>query len=136
MSPAVGLVLASSGCTALGSVLMAWWASRAGAGRIGLLSIVLAATFTVPCAFVTDLTTFTVLRCIVGFFIGGVLPAIQSVLITHAAADSRVSSQVGTVQGFCQSAMWGGAAAGAALGATVATHYSIPAMFLLSATLR
>ncbi len=136
VSNSVGIVLAASGlATALGSVVMAWWSSRAGAGRIGLLSITLAALFTVPCAFVTDLALFTALRCVVGFFIGGVLPALQSVLITSAARDVRVATQVGTVQGLCQSAIWGGSAAGAALGAAVATHFGLPAMFLLSATL-
>jgi DHA1 family multidrug resistance protein-like MFS transporter len=131
VSNSVGVVLAASGLsTALGSLVMAWWSSRAGAGRIGLLSIVLAAVFTLPCAFVTDLALFTALRCVVGFFIGGVLPALQSVLIGAAA---RVATQVGTVQGLCQSAMWGGSAAGAALGATVATHFGLPAMFVLSA---
>jgi DHA1 family multidrug resistance protein-like MFS transporter len=136
VSPAVGVVLAASGlATALGSVVMAWWSSRAGAGRIGLLSIVLAAIFSIPCAFVTDLALFTVLRCVVGFFIGGVLPALQSVLIGAAARDARVATQVGTVQGLSQSAMWGGAGAGAALGALIATQFSMPAMFLLSATM-
>jgi DHA1 family multidrug resistance protein-like MFS transporter len=134
VSASVGVVLALSGlATALGSLALAWWSSRAGAGRIGLLSIVLAAVLTVPCAFVTDLTLFTALRCLVGFFIGGVLPALQSVLIGAAARDSRLATQVGTVQGLSQSAMWCGAAAGAALGATVASSFGLPAMFLLSA---
>src|SRR6185369_11302847 len=96
---------------------------------------VLAAIFTLPCAFVTDLVLFTALRCVVGFFIGGVLPALQSVLIGAAARDMRVATQVGTVQGLCQSAMWTGSAAGAALGATVATHFGMSTIFLLSATL-
>ncbi len=136
VSNSVGIVLAASGLsTALGSLVMAWWSSRVGAGRIGLLSIALAAIFTLPCAFVTDLALFTALRCIVGFFIGGVLPALQSVLIGAAARDTRVATQVGTVQGLCQSAMWGGSAVGAALGATVATHFGLPSMFVLSAIL-
>jgi len=136
VSSSVGVVLAVSGlATALGSLVMAWWSSRAGAGRIGLLSIVLAAAFTLPCAFVTDLAVFTALRCVVGFFIGGVLPALQSVLIRAAARETRIATQVGTVQGLSQSAMWCGSGAGAALGAVVAFRFGLPTMFVLSAAM-
>ena len=134
LSSSVGVVLASAGVgTALGSALLSWWSGRLGASRVALVSLILAGLCSVPCFWVTDVLAFCAIRFVVGFFSGGVLPALQSVLVEMTARHAAVASNVGTVQGLSQSAISGGSALGAASAAFVAARWSLPAMFLVSA---
>jgi MFS family permease len=132
----VGLVLAATGLgTALGSLGLAWCSDRFGPGRVALASLLLAGAGSVTGFWITDVWTLAVTRFAVGFLCGGVLPALQSVLIAAAAREPAMASYVGTVQGISQTAVWGGSALGAGLVAVVVSRTSLPVMFIVSSTL-
>jgi DHA1 family multidrug resistance protein-like MFS transporter len=136
VSNSVGVVLATTGLgTAVGSVALAWCAAKFGAGRVALLSLVLAGLFSVTCVWITDVAAFTAMRFLVGFCCGGVLPSLQSVLINMTAREPSVAANFGTVQGLSQTATWCGSALGSACGALLATQTSLAAIFALSGVL-
>ena len=135
-STAVGVVLACSGLgTAIGSTALAWVGGRLGAGRVALVCLLLAGICTLPCFWITDVTTFAALRFVVGFFSGGVVPAMLSVLGEAAGRGGAGGSATGTVYGFSQSANSGGFAWGSAAAALVAAWWALPAMHLVRGTI-
>lgn len=121
-----GLVMSAS---ALGSILSA---SRLGrlADRIGhstviILALSVAALLLVPQAFVTAGWQLILLRFLMGFALGGLLPCIAAV-VRHNVPDHFV----GMVLGYSISAQFAGQVAGPLIGGFIGGHIGMRAVFL------
>lgn len=126
-----GIVMSAA---ALGSILSASHLGRL-ADRIGHWTVIIGALavsglLLVPQAFVTQGWQFIVLRFLMGLALGGLLPAITSV-IRHNVPDGVG----GNVLGISVSAQYAGQVAGPVMGGFVGGHFGMRAVFLATAVL-
>ncbi len=133
----VGVVLTAAALgVAAGAAVLGWLGGRVGEHRMALLSLLGTALLLVPQAWLTSPVQFVVLRAVLGFCAGGVLPSLRATLGHEAAADERVSGQTGAVYGLAQSAFAGGQVVGPPLASLVATAWGLPTTHLVSAALQ
>jgi len=117
---------------ALGSIISSSYlgavADRIGHWRIVSLCLAVAAALLIPQAYVTDAWQLIVLRFLMGAALGGLLPAISSV-IRHAVPERMT----GSVLGYSISSQYVGQVVGPLLGGYVGGHIGMRAVFLATA---
>lgn len=131
VSNAAGIVMAA---TALGSIISAPWLGRL-ADRVGAWPVIIgclgvATCLLVPQALVTAAWQLTLLRFLMGLALGGLLPAIASVIRQHVPASSA-----GTALGFSVSAQYLGQVAGPLLGGYAGGHVGMRSVFIYTCVL-
>lgn len=126
LATASGLSLAVAG---IAGMLASPWLGRAGdrfgPRRVLALALAGAAAFTIPQAFVHDLTSFMILRFCVGLFLGGIVPQINVMIGRSFSRERR-----GRAYGLTSSATFIGLFAGPTLGGFISAHFGFTAMFL------
>jgi MFS family permease len=119
---------------ALGSILsssrLGRFADRVGHWGVVVGALAVAALLLIPQAFVTEGWQLIALRFLMGLALGGLLPAITSV-IRHNVPDGVG----GNVLGLSISAQYVGQVAGPLLGGFVGGHFGMRAVFLATALL-
>lgn len=126
-----GLVMSA---TALGSILSAprlgRLGDRIGHARVVVGCLLVTALLLVPQAFVTAGWQLVLLRGLMGVALGGLMPAITSI-IRHSVPE-RVA---GTILGYSVSAQYVGQVLGPLAGGWIGGHYGMRAVFLATAAL-
>ena len=126
-----GLAFAATGLAGVLAVPILGRKSDAiGYRRVLMLSLLGAALFTAPQALPLGYAAFAIERFGLGLFVGGVLPAANSLVGRLAAPADR-----GFVYGLVSSAYFVGNAAGPTTGGLVAAAWGIPWVFALTATI-
>ncbi|MBG1231616.1 MFS transporter [Aestuariivirga litoralis] len=119
---------------ALGSILSSSWlgaiADRVGHWKIVTMCLACAALLLVPQAYVTSAWQLIALRLLMGLALGGLLPAITSV-IRHAVPERMA----GGVLGYSISAQYVGQVVGPVAGGFVGGHVGMRAVFLATSVL-
>jgi MFS family permease len=133
---AVGLVLTVTALgAALGATTLGWLGGRFGATTIAFVSFMLTAALLVPQSWLTSPTHFALVRLVMGFATGGVMPSLRTVLAEEAQRHESTAGSMGAVYGLNQSAFAGGMAGGSAMAALVATFFGLPATYTAAAIL-
>ena len=117
---------------ALGSIISSSWlgaiADRVGHWKVVVLCLAIAAVLLVPQAYVTAAWQLILLRFLMGVALGGLLPAITSV-IRHSVPERMA----GSVLGYSISSQYVGQVVGPLLGGYVGGHIGMRAVFLATA---
>src|SRR5207247_1476571 len=103
-----------------GASVLGWLTGRLGPRRVTVLALLGAGLLTIPLSFSTNQLTFVGIRFVLGFCIGGVLPALRAA-IGQAVRGPRDEASLGSVYGLSVSAQSGGSLIGAPLASLVAT---------------
>ena len=98
--------------------------------RVLMISLLGAALFTAPQALRLGYPAFVLERFGLGLFVGGILPAANSLVGRLTSSTSR-----GFVYGMVSSAYFVGNAAGPATGGVIAASYGIQFVFAVTATM-
>ncbi|MDR5775100.1 MULTISPECIES: MFS transporter [unclassified Caballeronia] len=126
-----GLVMSAA---ALGSVLAAprvgRLADRIGATKVIVACLGLCGVLLIPQIFVTTGTQLVVLRFLMGLALGGLLPAITSV-VRHSVPDSAA----GYILGYATSAQYIGQVTGPLAGGFIAAHVGMHSVFAMTSVL-
>lgn len=117
---------------ALGSIISSSWlgaiADRVGHWKIVTMCLAIAAVLLVPQAYVTEAWQLIVLRFLMGAALGGLMPAVTSV-IRHSVPERMA----GSILGYSISAQYVGQVVGPLLGGYVGGHIGMRAVFLATA---
>lgn len=126
-----GIVMSAA---ALGSVLAAprigRLADRIGATKVIVCCLALCGVLLIPQTFVTNGTQLVVLRFLMGLALGGLLPAITSV-VRHNVPDHTV----GYILGYATSAQYIGQVTGPLAGGFIAAHAGMRSVFIMTSVL-
>ncbi|MDR5817526.1 MULTISPECIES: MFS transporter [unclassified Caballeronia] len=126
-----GIVMSAA---ALGSVLAAprigRLADRIGATKVIVCCLALCGVLLIPQTFVTNGTQLVVLRFLMGLALGGLLPAITSV-VRHNVPDHTV----GYILGYATSAQYIGQVTGPLAGGFIAAHAGMRSVFVMTSVL-
>ncbi|WP_051275954.1 MFS transporter [Desulfovirgula thermocuniculi] len=125
----VGLAMALQGVSsALGAALTGRVAARVGHRKFLLLNLVMAATLYFPQAATGNIWAFMGLRAVQGFFLGGLLPATNSLIGAMTPLEIR-----GSVYGLTSSAFFFGNFLGPLVTSFLSAHLGLRAVFLVAA---
>jgi MFS family permease len=126
-----GIVMAAS---AFGSMLTAArlgaLADRVGSSKVIIGCLVATAVVLVPQAFVTQWWQLAILRGLMGMTLAGLLPSIAKE-VRHAVSDHNS----GKTLGYLQSAQFSGQVIGPLIGGQIGAHFSLRAVFFVTASL-
>lgn len=114
----------------LSSAFLGRLSDRKGAHQILIYSLMGAALFSVPQAFITEIWQLILLRFLVGLCLGGLLPAANTLIRLHSAEGMESRTY-----GFSNSAMYLGNMIGPIIGGWFATSLGVRGVFLASAAL-
>ncbi|KGA98824.1 multidrug transporter [Alkalihalobacillus alcalophilus ATCC 27647 = CGMCC 1.3604] len=103
---------------------------KVGAHNVLVWAMLGVAMISIPQAFVTDIWQLIVLRFMLGLCIGGLLPAVNTLIRLHSPEGME-----GRAYGFSNSAMYLGNMLGPVLGGWVVSMTTMSALFLISAAL-
>lgn len=122
-----GAVFAATGiASALAASPVGKLSDRTGASRVLFWSLIAAAVFFLPQAFVTTPWELGILRFLVGIAGAGLIPSINALIRQHTPAD-----YLGRIYGLNQSAQFVGISTGSFLGGTLAGVTGIAGVFLV-----
>jgi DHA1 family multidrug resistance protein-like MFS transporter len=126
-----GIVMAAS---AFGSMLTAArlgaLADRVGSSKVIIGCLLATGVIMVPQAFVTQWWQLAILRGLMGMTLAGLLPSIAKE-VRHAVADHNS----GKTLGYLQSAQFSGQVIGPLIGGQIGAHFSLRAVFFVTASL-
>lgn len=132
----IGIVLAGGALgAATGSAAFGWLGGHVNPGLIALGALAGTAALTATQFVLTQPWQFILVRILLGFCAGGVLPSLRSALADEAGAQPSVAGNMGAVYGLSQSAFSGGMVVGPPLSSFVATAWGLPSIHLMSAFL-
>jgi len=104
------------------------WADRYGHWRVVAIGLAAAGLLLIPQGFATAPWQLVTLRFLMGLALAGLLPAITALIRRHAPDQA-----IGRILGFSQSAQYIGQIVGPMLGAFVAAHLGMRAVFFATA---
>ena len=123
-----GLVFGITGITnALTAPFWGKRSDRVGYRKILRYSLYGMTLFYLPQAFVTDVHQLLVLRALLGVFVGGAMPAINSIVQRSSAPENR-----GAIYGIFQSGLVLGNMAGPLIGGGLAAAFGLRSIFLIT----
>jgi len=114
--------------SAIAAVSVGSISRRLGHRKLLLLCCLGVAVLYVPQAFVRNVAQLLILRAVMGFFLGGMMPTANALLATATPQENR-----GTVFGLSTSVQAAARAIGPAIGAGVAGTWGMPSVFLVTA---
>jgi MFS family permease len=103
---------------------------RTGAHKVILLSLIAAGIFYIPQAFVQSPGQLIALRFLLGFTMGGLAPAVNTLI-----KKITPSSHIGRIFGLTMSAQYLGIFGGSVLGGQIAAAFGIPAVLFVTSAL-
>lgn len=101
---------------------------KKGAQHVLIFSMIGVAVFSIPQAFVTDIWQLISLRFMIGLCLGGLLPAVNTLIRMHAP-----SGMESRTYGFSNSAMYLGTMIGPILGGIVVSNIGVRGLFFVCA---
>jgi DHA1 family multidrug resistance protein-like MFS transporter len=128
---AVGSILASTALGATIGALSIGWLSNYIRGRhLAVVCMILCGLTLIPQYFFADVFHFVVIRFFLGFFAGGTLPTLRTVLGEQGQNNPESNGRLATLYGFAWSAQQGGQAFGIAGAALIASLFGIPSVYV------
>ncbi|MFC0558725.1 MFS transporter [Halalkalibacter alkalisediminis] len=112
----------------LTSPLLGKLSDKKGAQHVLTYSMIGVAIFSIPQAFVTDIWQLIILRFLIGLCLGGLLPAVNTLIRMHAP-----SGMESRTYGFSNSAMYLGTMIGPILGGLVVSSVGVRGLFFVCA---
>jgi DHA1 family multidrug resistance protein-like MFS transporter len=123
-----GLSIAVQGVSSvLGAVAVGRLAQRVGYKKLLLFNLLLASSLYLPQAMVESISLFIFLRLIHGFFLGGLLPAANSLIALFTPVEKR-----GSVYGLTSSAFFFGNFSGPLVAGFLTSHWGLKAIFYVA----
>ena len=125
-----GMLAITGMMSAISSLIIGGISTRFGYKKVLLVTVMGAAMFYLPQAFVKDIFQLFLLRVGLGFFIGGITPTANAIIGLLVSSKDR-----GKIYGISASASSIGRATGPIVGGMIASFISLRAIFVLAAIL-